>query len=63
IRKLSLDIISTYWPSTQENTPDLLEFAIIKGLHKYHLLPIILRLLLITHPKYIQTEQTIYITI
>ena len=38
IRKLSLNIISTgeptYWPSAQEKTPDLLDFAIIKGLHK-----------------------------
>ena len=39
IRELSLDIISsggepTYWLSAQEKTPDLLDFAIIKGLHK-----------------------------
>ena len=39
IRKYSLDIISTggeptYWPWAQEKTPDLLDFAIIKGLHK-----------------------------
>jgi hypothetical protein len=35
-----LDIISTgkptYWLSAQEKTPDLLDFAIIKGLHKHH---------------------------
>ncbi|XP_015438893.1 PREDICTED: RNA-directed DNA polymerase from mobile element jockey-like, partial [Dufourea novaeangliae] len=40
IRKLSLDTISTgeptYWPSAQEKTPDLLDFAITKGLHKRH---------------------------
>jgi hypothetical protein len=40
IRKLSLNTISTgeptYWLSAQEKTPDLLDFTIIKGLHKHH---------------------------